>query len=314
MTPDSPTPFLLRNLKSKLIAFLLALVTWYVVHGAISHEYELVNVPVTVSLTPGWAVLERSAESVSIRFRGSREDIRELNSEDVQVIMDLRGAEQQGEREIILQPQDVKAPGNARPLSFRPSSLVFTLDVEEEKIVAVKSDLVGELPPGIEMESLKTEPATVRLVGPKTLLAAVKEVRTQPLDLNTRLVSFEERVDIVPPELGGEIRVDPRKVTVGMKLIQRSAQLDVQELPVRALFRTGVSPQISFDPGVVDVILSGQPEVLNKVQKQSILAYVDCSSIGVAGEYELPVRIDVPPRVSVSEVKPAVIKVRVENL
>ena len=121
-------------------------------------------------------------------------------------------------------------------------------------------------------------------------------------------------VDIVPPELGGEIRVDPRKVTVGMKLIQRSAQLDVQELPVRALFRTGVSPQISFDPGVVDVILSGQPEVLNKVQKQSILAYVDCSSIGVAGEYELPVRIDVPPRVSVSEVKPAVIKVRVENL
>lgn len=307
-------PFLLRNLKAKLIAFLLAVVTWYVVHGAISHEYELVNVPVTVSLTPGWAVLERSAESVSIRFRGSREDIRELNSEDVQVIVDLRGAEQQGERQVILQPQDVKAPGNARPLSFRPSTLIFTLDVEEEKIVAVKSDLVGELPPGIEMESVKTEPATVRLVGPKTLLAEVNEVRTKPLDLDARLVSFEERVDIVPTELGSEIRIDPGKVTVGMKLVQRSAELDVKELPVRALFRAGANPQISFDPGIVDVVLSGQPEVLNKIQTKSLLAYVDCSSIETAAEYELPVRIDVPPRISVSEVRPAVIKVRVDTL
>lgn len=314
MSQASPTPFLLRNLRSKLIAFLLAAVTWYVVHGAISHEYELVNVPVAVSLTPGWAVLERSAESVSIRFRGSREDIRELNSGDVQVIMDLRGAEQQGERELILQPQDVKAPGNARPLSFRPSTMVFTLDVEEEKLVAVKSDLVGELPPGIEMESVRTEPATVRLVGPKTLLAGVTEVRTQPLDLDTRLVSFKERIDIVPPELGGEIRIDPGKVNVSMKLVQRSAELDVKELPVRALFRAGTNPQISFDPGVVDVILSGQPEVLNKVQKQSILAYVDCSSIEVAAEYDLQVRVDAPPRVSISEVSPAVIKVRVDNL
>ena len=314
MTDDGATPFFLRNLRVKLIAFLLAVVTWYVVHGAINHEYELGNVPVTVSLSPGWALLDRSAESVSIRFRGSREDIRELEAGAVQLILDLRGAEKKGERTLVLRPQDVKAPGNARPLRFSPDQVVFTLDVEGEKTVPVKADLQGELPPGIEMKSVAPKPAIVRLTGPETVLDDVTEVRTLPLDLSARFASFKERIGLMAPDSGGVVRVDPGKVSLEMELVQRSAELDIKELPIRALLKTGLSPQIVFDPPTVDVVLVGQPEVLNAVQKQALLAYVDCSNIEVAAEYELPVRIHAPPRVGVSSVTPAVIRVQVDSL
>jgi len=314
MSEEETPPLFLRNLRAKLIAFLLAVVTWYVVHGAISHEYELVNVPVTVSLTPGWAVLEQSVESVSIRFRGSREDIRELKSDTVQVIMDLRDAEKQGERRITLRPQDVRAPGNARPLSFRPAGMVFTLDEEGEKMVSVKTHLVGELPPGVELTSISAEPVTVLLVGPETLLEDQEEIRTQPLDLTSYKRSFHKQMDLVLPETDGVIRADPGKVTIRIELTERSAELIIDELPVRAMFRPGVSPKVSFDPPSVDVVLVGEPEVLETVQKQALQAYIACSSIDVAAEYELPVKIDTPSRVGVAEIKPAVIRVQIENL
>lgn len=305
---------LFSNVRAKLMALLLASITWYLIHEAISHEHEISEVPVTVSLSPGWALLERSAETVSIRFRGSRDDIRYLESESVQVILDLRGQEERGERNVILQPKDVRLTGSARPLRFWPPEIQFRLDEEAEKSVPVKADLVGELPPGVEMKSLVTRPATVRLSGPKSLLENVQEARTVPIDLATRLRSSQERVDLQALDSTGILRSDPARVTLEMELVERSTELVMEEVPVRMLFASGTAPQLTLNTDSVNVILQGDPEQLSRIQKNSILAYVDCSSIEVEGEYELQIRVHTPPRASVKNVEPAAVTVTVEHL
>lgn len=311
MSTDQP-PLIFRNIRSRLIALLLAGVTWYVVYGAISHEHEVSDIPITFSLSPGWAILDRSADSVTIRFRGSREDIRSLETQAIQVIVDVRDRETAGEKVLQIQPQDVKAPGGARPLRIRPDQVELRLDRDVEKNVPVKANLEGELPPGVEMESVAVKPAAALLSGPATLLDRVDEVRTEPLDLEDRFESFENRVSLLNPDVGGNIRVEPTRVTLVMNLIERKADVTKEAVPIRLLLRPGIRlPAVRVEPSVVDVSFSGDPEYVHALQKELLLAYVDCTQVESGAEYELPVRIHAPERVSVTGINPPVVMLEV---
>jgi len=54
----------LRNKGAKAASIVLAVIVWYAIQAAISNEAVVADVPVTLVVDPGWAILDRSVKTV----------------------------------------------------------------------------------------------------------------------------------------------------------------------------------------------------------------------------------------------------------
>jgi YbbR domain-containing protein len=187
-----------RNWMMKLFCLLLAFAVWQAVRENTSFEVVVSNVPVTVTAGEGRAVFDLSTETVNIRFRGSRDDIRFISSDQIGVKIDVSGHTDRLRQTVKFSPRYVKAPSRAHAVQFDPPDVTVTIDREVERVLPVKVVLEGDLPKGVQMEQAVCSPASVKVRGAERLLRDMDQVRTVPISLAGCHSSFKAQVEIVP--------------------------------------------------------------------------------------------------------------------
>ncbi len=300
-----------RNKWAKIMALLLAAVSWYAIQPAISFETIVTDVPVRVLLDPGWAVLEQSAGSVDVHFRGSREGIRYLVQEELEVVVDIRGRTYEDSLTVPLELRTVRAPPAVRPVFIRPSEVVLSVDQEEDRQVPVRVHIQGNPPEGYEVESMKATPSMVTVSGPRQRLDAIEAIRTTPIDMEGRLQSFKLRVALVSPSRTWTARMEPERVEVEVVLVERSATVTFEDLRIKSLFGAAPWREVELTPTHATIQLVGRAELLETLAQKDITVYVDLTGVEPGEVREVPVRIHVPPRIRVESVEPPVVRVRV---
>lgn len=283
-----------RNWPLRGLAVFLAVVVWYAIRAAISHDTLVTDVPVEIHHDEGWAVLERSDETADIRFRGSRADVRDLIREHVRVVIDGRGQSQAGQKTVRIDPSSVRAPSGVRAISVRPETVTFSLDREGERQVPVRADLQGSLPDGYEVSQWSSTPASVLLRGPMTRVETVETIRTAPIELDGREQSFRVRRSLVPPPQLAAAKFDPDRVQVDVTILEEYTSSRVlEDVPLSLLTQPGGPAPVWIEPDRVTVTLQGRADVLRRLDASRVLAFVDASPLAESDEVELPVVI--PP-------------------
>lgn len=281
-----------RNGGMKLAALLLASVLWYSIREAISFETVLNDVPIDILHDDGWAVLDRSDETVDIRFRGSRADIANVSREQTKVIVDMKGLATGGQHLVPLRPDHVKIGGSgARAVYLRPERITVSLDREGERPVPVKADIQGAVPDGYEVEKIVCTPASVLLKGPLARLQEVDMLRTQPIDFEGRVQSFKVRKSVAPPSSVWTARMEPDRVLVEVALKESAALRTMENVPIKLLALPGSKSAGRVDPTRVNVVLQGRSEILGAMSVAQMRAYVDGSDLTTPARYDLPVQI-----------------------
>lgn len=307
--------FMVRNKGSKLVALALAFITWYAIQTVINYETMVSDVPLKIELDDGWAILDRSAKTVDVIFRGSQEDIRFLNPDQVRAMVDLRGHTEEGYHVIRLRAKNVTAPGAARPILVRPDEVTLRLDRESEKQVSVKADLQGAPPEGFEVERVVCNPATVSLVGPRQRLDEVETLRTAPIDIEGRSRTFKRlKIAVQPPSETWVARINPENIAVEVIMVERAATREVSEIAVRALVDSGVRAKVDVTPVRVMLIVRARTEQLKSLQPDDLAAFVDTRGLKAGASYELPVRGVAPQGYTVVGVEPPSVKVVIAEL
>ncbi|MBN1268107.1 MAG: hypothetical protein JXB04_00830 [Kiritimatiellae bacterium] len=299
----------LNNKGAKMLSLVLGAITWYAIQETINFEAVIADVPLVIQVDSGWAVLDRSTDTVDVHFRGSQEDLLRLNRQNVEVAVDVRGRPHEGVLVLNLGAKDVRAPGGTRPVYVRPNTVTFSVDREGEKQVPVKADIQGSPPEGYEVEKVVCSPASVSVRGPRLRLEEIESLRTAPIDLEGRLRSFRLRAQVIPPSETWAASVDPNKVTAEVTIVERSASKTLEEIPVKVLTGSGVRGTATVQPAKIAVRLMGRQEWLDKVGAGDVDAYVDCSGLDPAARYDLPVRVYAPPGVTVAATEPATVSV-----
>ncbi len=202
----------------KVVALLLAVVVWYTIQPVISFEATISDVPVRVQLDAGCAVLEQSSNAVDVLFRGSREGIRDLRQEQLEVVADARGLTHGESMSVPLELRGGTAPPGVRPVYIHPSEVMLRVDQEADREIAVIADIQGEPPEGYEIERVSVTPSQVTVRGPRQRLKAIEEIRTVPIDMEDRLQSFRLRVGLIPPGRTWTARMEPDFVQVEVTL------------------------------------------------------------------------------------------------
>ncbi len=281
--------FFTVNSGAKLLALLLAVVTWYGIRKAISFEVTTPDVRVVVTPPEGFAIQHQSETHVDVTFRGSQEDIRFLDVKRLLVTVDMRHVDEAGSYEVNLTPEYVEGARGVRPFRIHPSRLRVELDREEEKNVPVRPRISGR-PLAGRVESVVSDPSVVTVRGPARQLQSVDQLNTVPIDVDGRIESFTRRVAMVQPGDTWYVQIDPDEVRVEVLISSRPASREWPDQRVKALIAAHARRRrIQIEPQRVHVLVSGSEEILDRLEAP--LVYVDCMDLEPDTSYELPVQV-----------------------
>ena len=300
-----------RNWILKLLCLVLAFAVWQGVRESTSFEVVVADVPLIITAGDGHAVLEQSSDVVSIRFRGSREDISFISRDQVSVELDIAERADRLRQSIKLLPRHVKTPSRAHAVRLYPSEVTVTTDREVERLLPVKATFEGELPEGIQLEKSVCVPASVRIRGAEQRLRDLEQVRTVPIRLDGRYNSFKTYAVVAN---GQPWAAMPERVLVELELVERVATRRIEKTQVRPRQVSDDTRVVKIRPEKVDIVLRGSPQRIENLNTQDVYVYVDCAELTEPAEYEVPVRIDVPLGVLVEKIEPPIVQVVVKKM
>jgi YbbR domain-containing protein len=262
------------NLALKGISLLLAALFWFVIAGektserGLSVPVELQNFPRDLELT-GEAVT-----SVEVRLRASPGIIHGLGPRDLSAVIDLQGAAA-GERIVHLSPDTIRVPYGVKVVKVTPSILTLNFERTLEKDVPVRPRLQGRPAAGHEVAEITSEPAHVRIAGPKSRVQEVESAFTEPVSLDAATATVVDTVSIGLEDpmlrLSGGSRV---KVTARIR--EEQGRKTVEGLPVEV---RGGAAQVR--PAAVRVDLAGPLALLKDLDRTRVRPYVAITRDGL---------------------------------
>ncbi|MFA5687908.1 MAG: CdaR family protein [Kiritimatiellales bacterium] len=296
----------------KLGCVALAFAVWQAIRETTSFEILVTDVPVEISAGPGRAVMDQSAETVNIRFRGAREDLRFISSDELAVFIEVPRTSDRAKQSVKLQPRFVRTTSRAQIVQFDPSEITVSIDREVERILPVKAVFEGELPAGVQLEKTECTPAAVRVRGAEQLLRNLELVRTVPVSLDGRYTSFRTAAMIA--DTAEFWNASPEYVTVDFTLVERVVTRRLENINIRVLVSSAESRVTRISPETATIELSGRTANVDDLHRHDVYLYADCSELTAAGEYEMPVHAAVPAGFKTDRIEPATVKVTVKKL
>jgi YbbR domain-containing protein len=202
-----------RNWGLRLLALGIAIGIWFnaSVEDRLVSSERVVEASVSYNRAHNFIVIN-PVPTVNVRLGGSKKAVRQLNPSMVYVQVELT-QHPEGSAIVTLGPDNVTAPDGLEVVSIEPGSIRVDLEKEVTQRVPVFAKLTGEPAAGSTMQEPEVFPNQVLVTGPASMVAKLESLTTQPIDLDSHALTFEETVPVVTPDPLIQI-VQPSKVTV----------------------------------------------------------------------------------------------------
>jgi len=283
---------LFRNTGLKLISILLAGLLWFFVENektglkSVEVSLEYTNIPETLVLMP------ESRETVTAVIRGPEALLPRLREGGLTATVDLR-AETQGESLWLLTPEEVSVPYWAEVERVDPQQFTFNLDHRASKTIPVLPKVIGSVADGFVFKDYLVNPARITISGPESIIEGVREIWTEPLEIDGMTESFQRPVQLRATKPGIEIE-SPEEHILQVVIVPEMVERYFEGVPLVA-----VSPEHILELGrdSVEVWLGGPRLLLDKIQLDRLTAVLDIRGLSPRVEgYELaPIIRFTPP-------------------
>ena len=144
-------------------------------------------------------------------------------------------------------------------------------------------------------------------MGPLGALKRLTEAITEPVSVDGVSAPVRESVNIGLPDPAVRLRT-PQTSLVVIDVAPAPLDRTIADVPIGA--RGDRASTAALKPPRVAVIVRGPRDVIDGLQPVELEASVDVEG-RAAGDYQLPVRVVAPNRVTIIEVEPAQVQVRV---
>jgi hypothetical protein len=265
----------MANLSLKAVSLLLAVALWFVIAGEKSSErgltapLELQNFPKDFELTGDLL------DSVEVRLRASPGIIHRLSSGDVSAQIDLAGATE-GERIVHLTPQAIRVPFGVEVVKVVPSIVTLNFERTLQRSVPVRARLLGRPAAGYEVAEMTSDPAEVRIAGPKSRVQEIESAYTEPVSVEGAQANVVDSVTIgVDDPMLRLLGSSRAKVTARVREVFERRTFD--RLPVGV--RDG---EVLVRPGTVQVVVEGPASLVRRLRREDVRPFVSASQDGGA--------------------------------
>jgi hypothetical protein len=292
----------------KLVSVGLALALWMAVAGEQTVERGL-RVPLELQQMPAGLNLVGEPPTVAdVRVRGPSGALARLVPGEIVAVLELRGAAP-GRRLFQLTPQSIRAPFGLEVTQVVPASVALEFEQTATRRVPIAPTVQGEPAPGFVVGAISTDPKEVEISGPATAVSLASEALTEEV-----LVSGAEATVVRTVSVGllnPVLRVKSPRAAVRVEIVPGPRERTLRGQPVR-LRSLGGGLAAKAVPAAVDVVMRGSREDIGKVGLTDVTAFVDLAGLGV-GVYNMPVKIESPPKVGVMRIDPVTVRVDIDS-
>ena len=184
-----------RHLGLKVMSVVLAALMWAAVAGEQTVERAL-RIPLEFTNLPAQLeVVGDSLSVVDVRVRGSSGALNRIAAGELVAVLDLRAAKA-GRRLFHLGGTDVHRPFGVEVVQVNPSTVVMTFEVSGTKVVPVVPTVEGNPADGFVVGHVTTQPSTVEVLGPVSVLERLTEAITEPVTVAGASAPLSETVNI----------------------------------------------------------------------------------------------------------------------
>jgi YbbR domain-containing protein len=295
-----------RNIGLKIAALALGTVLWYTVSG---HQIER-RVPVPIAYRNVPATLEITGDElaeVMVHVRGGDNLVRSIGREALSVVVDLADAHA-GANFIQLRTDQVVGPLGVEVMQIDPGSITVTLEASGREEIRVTPVIEGQPAAGYVETGVTVQPQTVTVIGPLSRLKELGSATTERVVIDGATASVVQTVNVGVGD--ADLRLgDLRTVSVTVRIEAASTERLASGRPV--VFRgQPQSGTLDMQAPSIDVVVQCTAEVGRDLDVASIAPYIDLAG-RVPGQYNLPVRVDLPLGCSLKETRPSTISVRI---
>lgn len=208
-----------------VLALAIAVFLWGIASGTSNAERGF-DIPVVLDRLPeDLVVTDQSVDEVNVRVIGSRAVLLNLSQDEYTLEIDVSGGKAGvGVYDVDLSRIDL--PRGTRFVSHSPSRVQVRFEKRGRKKVSVRPELQGEPAMGFYLSNVYVDPSKVWLVGARSQVMRLDEVKTEPINLSG-LDRDEEKQVRVNSGRGNFWLEQDRPVTVQLR-IERDA---VPEMP-----------------------------------------------------------------------------------
>ena len=293
-----------RHIGLKAVSIALAALIWLIVAGEQTVERAL-RIPLEFTNVPSQLEIVGEPPNVAdVRIRGSSGTLSRIVAGELVAVLDLQTA-RSGQRVFHLSAADVRAPFGVEVVQIAPSNFAMTFERSASKRVPVLPEVEGEPAAGFEIGTVTSDPPLVEIEGPSSAVKAMTAVVTEPLSAAGASAPINEMVTVGVPDPSVRLKnPGPVRVTVNVRPAQ--LQWAVAGIPVKLLNPKG---RVTISPTAVTVHVRGPRDAMG-ADATAFDASVDVGGLR-PGDYELQVRVVVPPRIGLAEVEPKEVRVRI---
>ena len=228
--------------------------------------------------------------------------------ETVYVTADLEGLSENYNKNLAVEVLNSSGENITDHFTCYPSSVNVLVPVvldQPDVSLPVRCAVTGQPATGFKVSRVVVDPSTVLAFGPQEVLDSImsleaESVSVEGLDSTTSFTS-----DILVP---AGVSLSREQVTVVVQI--EAINSAVFSCPLND-FRSAPSDlDWTCSVSSCSVSLNGTDTNLQTLTADDITVYVDLSSVKEAGEYELPVLLELPAGVTLAAVEPATVVIR----
>ena len=192
-----------RNAMEAGVCFVLACLFWVTVVMSKTQINDMIfTVPIQYSGLQNNLVLEGEVpQEVKLHVEGTTSTLTTLDLSLLKVQVDLSSVSEGGQT-VALTEENVRGSKKVKVLEVIPAAIDLQVKVLEEALLPVEPQILGQLPEGMEIESVEVQPASLQVFIPKTKKkknGTPSVLRTTPIYLHGLKESTTVYCSIVVP-------------------------------------------------------------------------------------------------------------------
>jgi hypothetical protein len=294
---------LVAHWPAKLISLAAATLLFFFYRYS-SLEERSFSVPLKLNLPPGLVVATPYPKSVRVTLRGKAQDISGILEDDLSVSGDLRRFDAEGQYRLPLRVTRAGIALKVAPLIVKvePPELRLVLEKEAVKSVKVVPVIKGQPAHGFELTQYGVSPDTVEVSGPRTAVQALKEVKTEEVDVTGSSEDFSFQI---PLTRGNPLIRYPRESTVVFRGIVRPVD-EIRNFEQVEIIGIDLNPDLAIAQPLPkgSIRLQGSQLAIEAIPSGSPTLILDCKNVRRPGTARLAIRPDVPPGLIVLKYEP----------
>ncbi len=298
-----------ENKALKFFSLLLAISLWFFVMGEREAEFSFSEVPlVLLNKSDDLIITTQTADSVSLRVRGSRGILATLSSSSIKAMINLEGV-RAGTTTFRNLVDKVKLPNGVKVTAISPAELSVTVEPLVTKIVPVQLTTKGVLKEGYEISRISVTPEFVEVRLAKSEADELEKVVTEPLDISGFASDINREVTLVLTGVAPPRTINLEKVSAFLIISEKVIETILSDIKVEVC---NSSYRADIVPSTVQLVVKGPYHLVKDVSGGKVKVLIDLAGV-VPGSYSKKAQITLPEQVTLVAATPLWFKVVVRR-